>query len=70
MSGYPDYMQESLELVKKSRPSRVGKALPEMTAEEKTKILRDWHPDFKMDQKRGLKVGPSKGALMPHEVAD
>ncbi|UCH57511.1 MAG: FAD-dependent oxidoreductase [Candidatus Bathyarchaeota archaeon] len=70
MSGYPDYMQESLELVKKTRPSRVGKALPEMTAEEKEKILRDWHPDFKMDQKRELKIGPSKGVLMPHEVAD
>jgi succinate dehydrogenase/fumarate reductase flavoprotein subunit len=70
MSGYPDYMQESLELVKKTRPGRIGKALPEMTAEEKTKILRDWHPDFKMDQKRELKIGPSKGMLIPHEVAD
>jgi succinate dehydrogenase/fumarate reductase flavoprotein subunit len=70
MSGYPDNMQESLELVMKTRPSRIGKALPEMTAEEKTKILRDWHPDFKMDQKRELKLGPSKGMLVPHEVAD
>ena len=70
MSGYPDYMQESLELVEKTRPSRVGKALPEMNAEEKEKILREWHPDFKMDQKRDLKIGPSKGMLMPHEVAD
>ena len=70
MSGYPDYMQDSLELVKKTRPSRIGKALPEMTAEEKTKILRDWHPDFKMDQKRELKIGPSKGMLVPHEVVD
>jgi succinate dehydrogenase / fumarate reductase flavoprotein subunit len=70
MSGYPDYMQDSLELVKNTRPSRIGRALPEMTADEKTKILRDWHPDFKMDQKRELKIGPSKGMLMPHEVAD
>ena len=70
MSGYPEYMQESLRLVEKTRPDRVGKSLPEMTAEEKEQILRDWHPDFKMDQKRGLKVGPSAGKLMPHEVAD
>ena len=70
MSGYPDYMQESLELVEKTRPSRVGKALPEMNAEEKEKILREWHPDFKMDQKRELKIGPSKGMLMPLEVVD
>ena len=70
MSGYPDYMQESLELVVKTRPSRVGKALPEMNAEEKEKILREWHPDFKMDQKRELKIGPSKGMFMPLEVVD
>ena len=70
MSGYPESMQESLRLVEKTRSSRVGKALPEMTADEKDKVLQDWHPDFKSDQKRALKIGPSKGSLMPHEVAD
>ncbi len=70
MSGYPESMQESLRLVEKTRPDRVGKALPEMTADEKEKVLQDWHPDFKSDQKRALKIGPSKGMLVPHEVAD
>ncbi|MGD2201024.1 MAG: FAD-binding protein [Candidatus Bathyarchaeota archaeon] len=70
MSGYPQNMQDLLKLVEETRPSRVGKVLPEMTAEEKEKVLKDWHPDFKMDQKRALKIGPSKGMLMPHEVAD
>ncbi len=69
-SGYPDYMRESLEKVAATRASRVGKSFKAMTAEEKDKILRDFHPDWKMDQKRGLKVGPSKGQLMPHEVVD
>jgi succinate dehydrogenase / fumarate reductase flavoprotein subunit len=70
MSGYPESMQDSLRLVEESRPSRVGKALSEMTADEKDKVLQDWHPDFKSDQKRALKIGPSKGMLVPHEVAD
>jgi succinate dehydrogenase/fumarate reductase flavoprotein subunit len=70
MSGYPESMQESLRLVEKTRAGRVGKALPEMTADEKDKVLQDWHPDFKSDQKRALKIGPSKGMLVPHEVAD
>jgi succinate dehydrogenase / fumarate reductase flavoprotein subunit len=70
MSGYPESMQESLRLVEKTRPGRVGKTLPEMTADEKDKVLQDWHPDFKGDQKRPLKIGPSKESLMPHEVAD
>ena len=70
MSGYPEYMQESLRLVEKTRPDRVGKIHPSMTAEEKEQILRDWHPDYKEESKRPLKMGSSKGKIVPNEVAD
>ena len=70
MSGYPEYLQESLKKVEQSRQQRVGKSFPAMTAEQKEQVLRDWHPDFKADQKRELRIGPSAGALMPHEVAN
>ncbi len=70
MSSYPEYMQNSLRLVEKTRPGRIGESFNAMTAEEKEKILKDWHPDFKLDQKRKLKIGPSSGELMPHEVVD
>ena len=63
-------MQESLRLVEKTRPDRVGKSFRAMTADEKDQILRDWHPDFKEDQKRALRIGPSSGQVMPHEVAN
>ena len=69
-SGYPEYMNESLKKVSASRPGRVGKHFRAMTADEKQQILKDYHPDWKMDQKRGLRVGSSKGQLMPHEVVD
>ncbi len=69
-SGYPEYMQESLLKVEKTRRSRVGKSFPAMTADEKQQILEDYHPDWKMEQKRELKIGRSKEQLMPHEVAD
>lgn len=70
MSGYPEYMQESLRLLEKTRPERIGKVFPFMNTEEKQKILKDWHPDFKEGTKRMLKIGPSKGQLMPNEVVD
>jgi succinate dehydrogenase/fumarate reductase flavoprotein subunit len=70
ISGYPEYMQESLRLVEKTRPERVGKSFKAMTADEKTRILNDFHPDFKLDQKRKLRIGLSAGELMPLEVAD
>lgn len=69
-SGYPEYMQESLRKVEETRKNRIGKSFPSMTAEEKQAILENFHPDWKMDQKRELKIGKSKGQLMPHEVAD
>jgi len=69
-SGYPEYMAESLAKVADSRAERVGKRYRPMTAEERQKVLEDFHPDWKMDQKRELKVGHNKGDLMPHEVVD
>ena len=69
-SGYPEYMAESLAKVAASRADRLGKRYTPMTAEEKQKILEDFHPDWKMDQKRALKVGHNKGDMMPHEVVD
>ncbi|MGQ9680368.1 MAG: FAD-binding protein [Candidatus Bathyarchaeia archaeon] len=70
MSGYPDYMQESIRLVEETRPERMEKGYPLMSAEEKREILNKWHPDYKEGMKRQLKIGPSAGQLMPHEVAD
>ncbi|MCK4438995.1 FAD-dependent oxidoreductase, partial [Candidatus Bathyarchaeota archaeon] len=70
VSGYPEYMQESLKKVDATRASRVGKSFTPMTAEERQRVLEEYHPDWKMDQKRELRVGPSKGELMPHEVVN
>jgi succinate dehydrogenase/fumarate reductase flavoprotein subunit len=69
-SGYPDYMRESLKNVAATRSGRIGKHFRSMTADEKQQILKDYHPDWKMDQKRELKLGSSKGQLMPHEVVN
>jgi succinate dehydrogenase/fumarate reductase flavoprotein subunit len=69
-SGYPEYMKESLEKVKQTRAGRVGKRFTPMTADERQKVLEGYHPDWKMDQKRELRVGHNKGLLMPHEVVD
>ncbi len=68
--GYPEYMLESIEFVKKTRERRL-KEIPElMTLEEREEILRQYHPDYKEDGKRIVKVGANAGEFMPHEVAD
>ena len=69
--GYPDHMRASIEKVEATRARRLKEGtLAPMSAEERAEILENWHPDYKADQKRDVAVGPSKGARMPHEVAD
>jgi succinate dehydrogenase / fumarate reductase flavoprotein subunit len=69
-SGYPDYMKESLKRVATTRVERIGKSYTPMTADERQRVLEEYHPDWKMDQKRELKVGHNKGLVMPHEMVD
>ncbi len=68
--GYPEYMRESIEAVEKTRDGRLKETFPHMSLEERDEILHKFHPDYKKEAKRPVKVGPNKGDLMPHEVAD
>ncbi len=70
MSGYPEYMQESLKKVADSRAARFGKDFIPMTPEQRQEILEKFHPDWKPAGKRTLAIGPSNGMIIPHEVAD
>jgi succinate dehydrogenase/fumarate reductase flavoprotein subunit len=71
IGGYPAYMRQSIEKVEATRSHRLqdGPAAA-MSADGRQEVLREWHPDYKADKKRDVLVGPSKGARMPHEVAD
>jgi len=73
---YPEYMQESLRKVERTRPERLklaktGKPIfPIMPAEESERILNKFHPDFKEGSKRVVRVGPNRGKLITSQVAD
>ncbi|MDH5782420.1 MAG: FAD-binding protein [Candidatus Bathyarchaeota archaeon] len=70
VEGYLEYMRESIEAVEKTREKRLKETFPLMSLEEREEILEKFHPDYKAEAKRPVKVGPNKGDLMPHEVAD
>lgn len=70
IKGYLGYMRESIEAVEKTREKRLKETFPLMSLEEREEILKKFHPDYKEEAKRPVKVGPNKGDLMPHEVAD
>ena len=67
---YPKSMRESIERVEATRPGRLEVEPPRMSLEEREEVLRKYHPDYKEEGKRPLKVGTSTGERVPHEVAD
>lgn len=72
--GYPESMRKSIELVEKTRDERLkhvmAESYPLIPLDQRIDILRKYHPDYRMEMKRPVKVGPNKGDLMPNEVAD
>jgi succinate dehydrogenase/fumarate reductase flavoprotein subunit len=72
--GYTESMRGSIELVEKTRDERLKHPYKEtygfLSLEERDEVLQKHHPDYKKEMKRPLKIGPNKGNLMPHEVAD
>jgi len=68
--GYPEYMLETIETVENTRDRRLKETFQLMRLEEREEILKKFHPDYKKEAKRPIKVGANKGDLMPHEVAN
>ncbi|MBM3311353.1 MAG: FAD-binding protein [Candidatus Aminicenantes bacterium] len=73
---YPEYMHDSLKKVEATRARRIelersGKnVFPPMSAEEREDVLNKFHPDYKVDSRRTIGVGPNKGEVLTTEVAD
>jgi len=67
---YSADMLESIKLVEKTRDKRMAETYPRLTPGEKDALLKGFHPDFRPDTMRAIRVGPSKGEKVPHELAD
>ncbi len=73
---YPDYMQPSLRRVAETRARRLAlersgvPVFEPMTAEERQDVLERFHPDYKPDARRPVRIGPNKGERLTTEVAD
>lgn len=72
---YPESMNESLEMVARTRQKRFelarsGKPVfASMSADERQDVLDRFHPDYKSDARRSITIGPNKGDIMTTEVA-
>lgn len=71
MSGYPPELRKAIEVVEETRRERLRAPPPRrLTLDERESIVRAWHPDYKPELKRVLRVGPCKGMVMYSTIAD
>lgn len=72
--GYTPELKKLIQIVEKTRPARVkrklkGEEFPLLSLPQRTERLK-YHPDYKEESRREIKVGPSKGYKIPHEMVD
>ncbi len=74
MEGYIPELKELIKRVEATRPARVERAkrnehFPALTMQQREEWLNLYHPDYKKDGRRAVRIGPNKGAVLPEEVA-
>ncbi|MBN1177343.1 MAG: FAD-binding protein [Dehalococcoidales bacterium] len=67
---YPGYLEEYIHLVEDTRVRRLIETVPRLEADEKSDLLRQYHPDYITETMRKLRVGINKGDSAPVELAD
>jgi len=67
---YTPEMRESIKVVEATRSKRMNEKFPDMSLEERGKVLNAFHPDYIAEGMRELRVGASKGNRTPLELAD
>ena len=70
IDGYPDYMMESIRGVEEKRERNMKTKVPPMSMEDREKVLAEYHPDYREDSKRTVRVGIDKGKLMYNGIVD
>ena len=66
---YSEKFQKSIALVEAAREKNIAIEPARMTAQQKTDLLAEYHPDYKQDEFELLAIGPNKGDKVPKELA-
>ena len=67
---YSKNMKKSLELVERTREKRLELTLERMNLRDNEELLKKWHPDYKKEATRPIRIGPNKGEPLIAEVGD
>ena len=67
---FTESMLESIKKVEATRAERMGMEPRRMTAEEKSELLKAYHPDYRPEGFKEIQIGPNKGQKAPVELAN
>ncbi len=67
---YPPDIKRSIELVEATRAERLAPKIDRLSSDQAQEMLSKYHPDFRKDATRTLRLGPNKGEPVITEVAD
>ncbi len=72
---YPESLKQLIKKVEATRARRIerkksGQEFPALKLEERSRILKTYHPDVKEEGRRNIRVGPNKGYRICHEMVD
>ena len=75
MSGYTPELKELIKRVEATRPQRVerarrGEHFPPLSMEQRMEWLKRYHPDYKEEGRKEVRVGPNKGDVLPEEIVN
>ncbi len=70
MIGYPPELREKIKIVEETREERLKQVMKRLSLEERDELVHRWHPDYRPDTKRALRIGPNKGSVVYNEIAD
>ena len=67
---FTESMMESIKKVEATRAQRMSTEPRRMTAEEKSELLKAYHPDYRAEGFKEIQIGPNKGQKAPVELTD
>jgi len=71
MGGYPPEFKKLIEIVEETRRERLKAPAPRrLSLSEREELVKRWHPDYKEELKRPLRIGPCKGLVVYNAIAD
>jgi len=69
-TGYPPEIKKYIKIVEETREERLRQPYRRLSLEERDNLIYRWHPDYRPDTKRALRMGVNKGTIVYNEVAD